>query len=75
MFESGLKGPSRRGRPPGRWKDRVEEYLGERVTNGWEGLKQARNECWERERWSLLWRGHPLRGCLRRDRDIRAIRR
>ncbi len=29
VYESELKGPNRRGRPPGRCKDRVEEYLGE----------------------------------------------
>ncbi len=30
VYESELNGPNRRGRPLGRWKDRVEEYLGER---------------------------------------------
>ncbi len=30
VYESELKGPKRRGRPLGRWKDRVQEYLGER---------------------------------------------
>ncbi len=30
MYESELEGPNRRGRLLGRWKDRVEEYLGER---------------------------------------------
>ncbi len=29
VYESELEGPYRRGRPLGRWKDRVEEYLGE----------------------------------------------
>ncbi len=40
MYESELKGPNRRGRPLGRWKDRVEEYLGERGINGRGVLKQ-----------------------------------
>ncbi len=30
VYESKLKGPNRRGKPLGRWRDRVEEYLGER---------------------------------------------
>ncbi len=30
VYESELKGTDRRGRPLGRGKDRVEEYLGER---------------------------------------------
>ncbi len=34
VYESKLEGPNRRGRPLGRWKDRVEEYLGERGVNG-----------------------------------------
>ncbi len=29
VYESKLKGSNRRGRPLGRWKDRVEEYPGE----------------------------------------------
>ncbi len=38
VYESEFKGPNRRGRPLGRWKDRVEEYLGERevlMGRGW----------------------------------------
>ncbi len=34
MHESKLEGPNRRGRPLGRWKARVEEYLGKRSING-----------------------------------------
>ncbi len=33
VYESELKGPNRRGRPLGRWLDRVAEYLGERGIN------------------------------------------
>ncbi len=33
VYESELKGPNRRGRPLGRWKDRV-ECLGERAVSG-----------------------------------------
>ncbi len=30
VYESELKGPNRREKPLGRWKDRVEEYTWER---------------------------------------------
>ncbi len=30
VYESELEGPNRRGKPLGRWKDWVQEYLGER---------------------------------------------
>lgn len=28
VYKSELEGPNRRGKPPGRWKDMMEEYLG-----------------------------------------------
>ncbi len=33
VYESEPEGPNRRGKPLGRWKDRVEENLGERGIN------------------------------------------
>ncbi len=33
VYESELEGPNRKGRPLGRWKDRVEEDLGDRGIN------------------------------------------
>ncbi len=42
VYESELEGPNRRGRPLGRWKDRVEEHLGERGINGRGVLEQVR---------------------------------
>ncbi len=48
--ESDLKSPKRRGKPLGRWKDRVEEYLEVKGINGRRVLEQARRECWDRER-------------------------
>ncbi len=39
VHESESEGPNGRGRPLGRWKNRVEEYLGERYER-----KQARRE-------------------------------
>ncbi len=60
VYERELEGPNRRGRPFGRRKDRVEEYLGERGINGRGVLEQVRRERWDRERWRLFYRGHPL---------------
>ncbi len=48
VYESVLEGPNRRGRPLGKWKDRV-EYLQERGINRRGVLEQARRECWDRE--------------------------
>ena len=38
-------GPSSRGRLPGRWRDRVKEYMCERGAARGGGLDQARREC------------------------------
>ncbi len=53
VYESELEGPNRRGRPLGRCKDRVEEYLGEKGVNGRGVLEQERRECWDKEMWRL----------------------
>ncbi len=37
-------GPNSRGRPPGRWTDRVKEYLCERGAATGRGLVQAKRE-------------------------------
>ncbi len=58
MREVLVEGHSRRGRPLGRWKDRVKEYMCERGAS--RGLDQARRECLDRERWTLFCRGHTL---------------
>ncbi len=47
------------GQPPGRWEDRVREYVSERGVKG-NGLGQARRECMDRERWRSVCHGHPL---------------
>ncbi len=50
VYVSEMKGHSRRGRPLGRWKDRVKEYMSERGASRGEGLEQANRKClyWER---------------------------
>ncbi len=75
IYESESEGPNRRGRPLGRWKDRVEEYLGERGINGRGVLKQARRKCWDREKWRSFCHGQPVMGCSQREGVVRAIGR
>ncbi len=48
-YLSSVEGTHRRGRPLGRWEDRVKEYVSERGVRGNE-LKWARRECMARER-------------------------
>ncbi len=54
--------PNSRGRPLGRWRDRVTEYMCEMGATRGGGLDQARKECLDRERWRLFCRGHTLGG-------------
>ncbi len=46
VYMSENAGPSSRGRPPVRWRDRVKEYMCERERGAirWGGLDQARRE-------------------------------
>ncbi len=50
VMKTELKRPKRRGKPLGRWKDRVEEYLGERGINERGVLEKPRRKSWDRER-------------------------
>ena len=70
---SNIVDPNSRGRPHGRWKDRVKEYMCERGATIGGGLEQARRECLDRERWRLFCRGQPLEGRSRREQGVRAI--
>ncbi len=63
VYRSSVEGPNRRGRPLGRWEDRVKEYMSERRVRG-NGLEWARRECMERERYRSVCRGHPPLGTL-----------
>ncbi len=65
VYLSSGEGTNRRGRPLGRWEDRVKEYVSERGVRG-NGLEWARRECMDRERWRSVCRGHPLEGRFRR---------
>ncbi len=66
VYRSSVEGPNRRGRPLGRWEDKVKEYVSERGARG-NGLEWARMECMDRERWRSVSRGHPLGECFRRE--------
>ncbi len=62
---SEIEGGNVRGRPPVKWRDRVQEYVRERGEGSLRNLEQARKECHDRERWKLFCRGHPLVGAPR----------
>ncbi len=73
MYVSGGVGPSSRGRPPGRWRDRVKEYMCERgAATRKGGLDQTRRER-DKERWRLFCRGRTLGGRSWRERGVTAI--
>ncbi len=63
---------NRRGRPLGRWEDRVKKYVSERGVRGNE-LEWARRECVDRKRWRSVCHSHPLEGRFQRERNIKAI--
>ncbi len=73
MREVLVEGHSRRGRPRGRWRDMVKEYMCERGAS--RRLDQARRECLDRERRTLFYRGHTLGGRSWRERGVTAIDR
>ncbi len=75
VYKSESVGPSSRGGPPGRWRDRVKENMCERGATWGGGLDQTKRECLDREKWGLFCRGHPCGGCSQRGRGIRAIDR
>ncbi len=52
VYWSSVEGTDRRGRPLGRWEDRVREYVSERGVRG-SGLEWARRECMDREEYNL----------------------
>ena len=53
VYVSEIEGPRRRGKPVARWKDRVKEYMHERVAGRGRGIELVRRECVDRERWKL----------------------
>ncbi len=63
--ECEVEGGNVRGRPPVKWRDRVQEYVRERGGGSLRNLEQAWRECQDRERWKLFCCGHPLVGAPR----------
>ncbi len=61
VYMSESVGPSSRGKPPGRWWDRVKGYMCERGATRGGKLDQARRVCLDRERWRLFCHCHPQR--------------
>ncbi len=72
VYLSSVEGTNRRGRPLGRWEDKVKECVRERGARG-NRLEWARRECRDREKWRSICRGHLLEGCFGRERGIGAI--
>ncbi len=50
LYMSEIEGGNVRGRPPVKWRDRVQEYVSERGEGFLGNLEQARRECQDRER-------------------------
>ncbi len=69
VYVSEIEGGNVRGRPPVKWRDRVQEYVRERGEGSLRNLDQTRGECRDRERWKLFCRGHPLVGAPRSRRQ------
>ncbi len=72
VHRSSVEGPNWRGRPLGRWEDRVKGYVSDRGGRG-DGLEWARRECMDRERWRSVCHDHPLGGWFWRERGSGAI--
>ncbi len=66
---SEIEGGNVRGRPPVKWRDRVQEYVIERGEGSLRNSEQARRECQDRERWKLFCHGHALVGAPRSKRQ------
>ncbi len=72
VYLSSVEGTNRRGRPLGRWEDRMREYVSERGVRG-NVLEWTRGECMDRERWKSIWCGHSLGRHSQMEQGISAI--
>ncbi len=72
VYLSSAEGTNRKGRPLGRWEDRVKEYVSEKGVRT-NGLEWTKMECMDRERWRAVCRSHPLGRRFRKEWDVRAI--
>ncbi len=62
---SEMEGGNVRGRPPVKWRNRVQEYVRERGEGSLSNTEQTKGECLDRERLKLFCHGHPLQGIPR----------
>ncbi len=62
VYMNEIDGGNVRGRPPVKWRDRVQEYVREKGEGSLRNLEQAKRGCHDRERWKLFCHGHPLVG-------------
>ncbi len=51
VYGSEIEGGNVRGRPPVKWRDRVQEYVRERGERSVRNFEQAWRECLDRESW------------------------
>ncbi len=65
VYVSEIEGGNVRGRPPVKWRDRVQDNVRERGEGSLRNLGQAKGEYQDRERWKLFCCGHPLVGASR----------
>ncbi len=65
VYMSEIEGGNVRGRPPVKFRDRVQEYVRERGEGSGRSLEQRRGGCQDGERWKLVCCGHPLVGAPR----------
>ncbi len=72
VYRRSVEDPNKRGRPLGRWEDRVDSDVSERGVRG-NVLEWTRRECMDRERWRSVCFDHPLGGRFWRERGFGAI--
>ncbi len=65
VYMSEIEGGNVRGRPPVKWRDRMQEYVSERGEGSLRNLEQVSGECQDREKWKLFCCGHSLVGAPR----------
>ncbi len=75
MYRSESVGPSSRGRPPVRWRDRVKEYICGRGATRGGGLDQARGSIWVGRGEDFSAMATPLGAHSQRERGVRAMNR
>jgi len=71
IYKGGVDAAGVRERSPGKWEDRLLEYVRERGDKRLRGIESARVECMDRSKWRLLCHGHLLEGVPRKRHQSR----